>query len=170
MAVNGPLTAIRVNGYSSLYVDDFLTAGTSPNVLNLLGTYLKTCVQELSISPLLNFLAFPSCATAPTAPSRFISPSVRLSPRTLPADPIVNLYTTERTSLPDLRGITGFARWLADHIRSDFQFMVSQLGSAAANPGPAHTKAAQYLVFYHNPTREIKFHLAAASPYYYTPS
>ena len=82
----------------------------------------------------------------------------------MPVDPTVNLYTADRTNLPDLRGITGSARWLADHTRSDSQFIVSQLGSAAANPGPGHTKAAQYLVSYYNTTRDLTLSLGGRHP------
>ena len=42
--------------YLALYVDDFLVAGSCPQVLDHLETYLKTCVQELLISPLAKFL------------------------------------------------------------------------------------------------------------------
>ena len=161
--------------YIALYVDDFLTAGSNPLVLDNLETYLKSCVQELSTSTLAKFLGI---SITRNRDNRTISlhqpdylkeittdyPSLPGTLRNLPADPNVNLYIAERTGEPDLRGITGSGRWLADHTRPDIQFIVSQLGSAAANPGPAHTKASQYLVSYLTNTSDLTLTLGGRFP------
>ena len=144
--------------YIALCEDDFLTAGFSTLILDQLETYLKTCVQELSISLLAKFLGISitrnrSNRTIPLHQPDYINeiitdyPTLPSSLRNFPVDPNIDLYTSERIGLPDLRGITGSSRWLAD-TRPDSQLIVSRLGSAAANPGPTHTKAAQYLVSY----------------------
>jgi hypothetical protein len=66
--------------------------------------------------------------------------------------------------MPNLLGITGSTRWLADHTRPDIQYIVSQLGSAASNPGPAHTKAATHLLSYLHGSSHLGLTLGGRSP------
>ena len=42
--------------YTTFYVDDFLVSGSSPDIPDDLGTYLKTCVKELAIFEPTKFL------------------------------------------------------------------------------------------------------------------
>ena len=156
-------------------MDDFIAAGSNTLVLDQLETYLKTCVQELFISPLAKFLGISitrnhSNRTISLRQPDYINEVITNYPslpgilRNFPADRNIDLNTSERTGLPDLRGITGSSRWLADHTRPNSQFIVSQLGSAATNSGPAHTKAVQYLVSFDTSTKDLPLPLGGRHP------
>ena len=59
-SISNPCVYILQNGKKTidiaLYVDDFLVAVSSPDILDESETYLKTCVKELATSELTKFL------------------------------------------------------------------------------------------------------------------